>query len=61
MPNTRHVQTFTAALPVAAAVLIGLLALVYALSGDNFLLNILAVSFLYAGLSMSWNIIGGFG
>ncbi|MGE0230525.1 MAG: branched-chain amino acid ABC transporter permease [Flavobacteriaceae bacterium] len=61
MPNTRHVQTFSAALPVAAAVLIGLLALVYALSGDNFLLNILAVSFLYAGLSMSWNIIGGFG
>lgn len=29
--------------------------------GDNFALNILATTFLFAGLAVAWNIIGGFG
>ena len=30
-------------------------------AGDNFLLSILATTFLFAGLSTAWNIVGGFG
>jgi branched-chain amino acid transport system permease protein len=38
------------------------LGLVVALSsGDTFTLNMLAFTFLFAGLATAWNIIGGFG
>ena len=55
------VPTFLTELPRAALVM-GLLAgLIYAVSGDSFTLNILATTFLFAGLASAWNIIGGFG
>jgi len=48
-------------LPGLAALLLGFVALAFVLRGDNFTLNMLAATFLYAGLSTSWNIIGGLG
>lgn len=38
-----------------------LLVPVLALSGSNYWLNILAYAFLFGGLALAWNIIGGFG
>jgi branched-chain amino acid transport system permease protein len=55
------VKTFASELPLALLVLVALLGLVYAFSGDTFTLNILATTFLFAGLASAWNIIGGFG
>jgi branched-chain amino acid transport system permease protein len=55
------VPTFVQELPRAVLVL-GLLAGLIALfSGNSFALNILATTFLFAGLASAWNIIGGFG
>ncbi len=48
-------------LPRLAAVLLALCALVYSQLGDTFALNILATTFLFAGLASAWNLIGGFG
>jgi len=48
-------------LPVLAAVVAGLAGLVMFYSGDSFAQNILALTFLFAALSTSWNIIGGLG
>ena len=56
-----RIATFPQELPRAALVLGGLAALVYAVSGDSFTLNILSTTFLFAGLASAWNIIGGFG
>ena len=44
---------------LAVAAVLG--ALVLGSSGNNFNLSILATTFLFAGLALSWNIIGGFG
>ena len=48
-------------LPFAGAVAAALALVVAASSGDTFLLNMLAFTFLYAGFATAWNIIGGFG
>jgi branched-chain amino acid transport system permease protein len=48
-------------LPLAAGVAAALAGLIAASSGDTFLLNMLAFTFLYAGFATAWNIIGGFG
>lgn len=48
-------------LPLAGGVAIALAALIAVSSGDTFLLNMLAFTFLYAGFATAWNIIGGFG
>ena len=55
------IRTFARELPGNVAALAALLALVWALSGDSFTLNILATTFLFAGLATAWNIIGGLG
>jgi branched-chain amino acid transport system permease protein len=56
-----RIRTFTQELPLLALVVgLGCL-LTYALSGDNFSLNILATTFLFAGLASAWNLIGGYG
>ncbi len=55
------VRTFAQELPRLALVLGLLCALTYALSGDTFSLNILATTFLFAGLASAWNLIGGYG
>lgn len=47
--------------PLLGAVLLALLALVWAFAGDSFALNILATAFLFAGIATAWNIIGGLG
>ncbi len=44
-----------------AVVAAALLAVAWLYRGDPFVLNILAYTFLFAALSQSWNIIGGFG
>ena len=55
------VRTFAGELPLALLVL-GLLAgLIFVMSGDNFALNMLATTLLFAGLASAWNVIGGFG
>ena len=56
-----RVRTLRQELPAGAAVLAALLALIFAFSGDSFTLNILAGTFLFAGLATAWNIIGGLG
>ena len=60
-PRRPRLRTFWRELPVTLFVLIALGALVAFFLGDSFTLNILAATFLYAGLATSWNIIGGFG
>lgn len=55
------IRTIRHELPVVAAVLVALTALLFAEAGDNFTVNILAATFLFAGLATSWNIIGGLG
>ena len=58
----RHgIQTLTGAAPGGLAVLAGLAALLLIFSGNSFALNILALTFLFAGLATAWNIIGGLG
>ena len=55
------VRTFARELPVNLAVLAALGALILVFARDSFTLNILAGSFLFAGLATAWNIIGGLG
>jgi branched-chain amino acid transport system permease protein len=55
------VRCFAAELPVLAVAAAALGGLVLLGARDNFALNILATTFLMAGLATSWNIIGGFG
>ena len=47
--------------PVVAAIGAVLSVLVWWNGADNFTLNILATTFLFAGLATAWNIIGGYG
>jgi branched-chain amino acid transport system permease protein len=61
IPAFAHVRTVRHELPVTAAILAALTILVMGLSGDSFSLNILASTFLFAGLATAWNIIGGLG
>jgi branched-chain amino acid transport system permease protein len=60
-PPGAHIRTLKHELPVTAAVVAAMAALVVAFSGDSFSLNILATTFLFAGLATAWNIIGGLG
>lgn len=55
------VRTLSSELPWLASAVVGLCALLLVNRGDPFVLNILATTFLMAGLATSWNIIGGFG
>ena len=56
-----RVKTFVQEMPLLALVVAALCALTYTQSGDTFSLNILATTFLFAGLASGWNLIGGFG
>lgn len=58
MTGVRH---FRQELLPIALVTAALAAAVMLSAGDNFLLSILATTFLFAGLSTAWNIVGGFG
>ncbi len=55
------VATLTGAVPGGVIVLLALVALILLYSGNSFALNILALTFLFAGLATAWNIIGGLG
>ena len=55
------IATLRSELPKFALVLGGLGALLALNAGDAFTLNILATTFLFAGLATAWNIIGGYG
>lgn len=61
MPARPRIATALTEAPWLALVLAGLLAVVFAASGDRVVLNGLAHAFLFAGLATAWNIIGGFG
>jgi branched-chain amino acid transport system permease protein len=61
MPPGARIRTLKHELPVTAGVLVAMAALVVVFSGDSFSLNILATTFLFAGLATAWNIIGGLG
>ena len=56
-----RIRTFGRELPITVLVLAAMLALLFAESGDSFTVNILAGTFLFAGLATAWNIIGGLG
>jgi branched-chain amino acid transport system permease protein len=55
------VQSFRTELPRLAAVIAALAVLIGVNISDSFTLNMLAFTFLFAGLATAWNIIGGFG
>ena len=55
------VPTLLSELPLLALIVTGLAGLLVVNAGDSFTLNILATTFLFAGLSTAWNIIGGYG
>lgn len=61
VPRRTPVATLTSEFPYLAAVLILLIGLIFAFSGSSFALNILATTFLFAGLATAWNVIGGLG
>jgi branched-chain amino acid transport system permease protein len=56
-----QVRMFRHEVPPLALITVALGALVLVNAGDNFVLSILATTFLFAGLATAWNIIGGFG
>ena len=58
---TPGITTFGYELVRIAIVALALVALAWFYSGTPFILNILAYTFLFAGLATSWNIIGGYG
>jgi branched-chain amino acid transport system permease protein len=55
------IRGFWGELPITLAVVLAIGLLMLSQMGDNFSLNILAFTFLFAGLATSWNIIGGLG
>ena len=57
----RGITTVRTELVRIAVISAALLAVCWLYAGDPFILNILAYTFLFALLSVSWNIIGGFG
>ena len=59
--TNRKIRTLRREVPTTCALLAALLALLLAESGDSFTVNILAGTFLFAGLATAWNIIGGLG
>lgn len=56
-----EVTTFATEAMRICAIMLVLLGLAWFYAKDPFILNILAYTFLFAALSSSWNIIGGFG
>ena len=58
---SRRISSVSRELLRSALGLAILLVPVLALSGSNYWLNILAYAFLFGGLALAWNIIGGFG
>lgn len=56
-----EIRSFRHEAPLLALTAAAMGALVLMNGGDNFSLNILATTFLFAGLATAWNIIGGFG
>ena len=57
----RRVRTINSELPGLAAVISALSLVIFMLAGDSFDVNMLAVALLFAGLGVSWNIVGGLG
>jgi branched-chain amino acid transport system permease protein len=55
------VATFRSEMPRLLGILAALGAVIAWSMGDTFTLNLLALTFLFAGLATAWNIIGGFG
>lgn len=60
-PKKKRVATLVDEVPYVLAAIVLLFGLVFAFSGSSFYLNILATTFLFAGLAAAWNIIGGLG
>ena len=60
-PDGIAIRTFWNELPLVIGALVVLSALVLIFAHDTFALNILATTFLFAGLATAWNIIGGLG
>lgn len=56
-----RIRTVRSEMPAFAIVVAALGALIFFVSNDSFVVNIVAVTLLFAGLSVSWNIIGGLG
>ncbi|HEV7414727.1 MAG TPA: hypothetical protein VGN98_01115, partial [Tianweitania sediminis] len=52
------ITTFNTELLRIAGIAVALLAVTWFYSGDPFILNIMAQTFLFAAVSLSWNIIG---
>jgi branched-chain amino acid transport system permease protein len=61
MPARPRIATALSQLPLLMLMLAALGALVFAAGGDRVALNMLAYTFLFAGLATAWNIIGGYG
>ena len=59
--KTPGITTFATEAVRIGAITVALLALAWFYAGDSFILNILAYTFLFAAVSLGWNIIGGFG
>lgn len=55
------IATLASEAPRIGLVVLGLVGLTWFYSSDPFVLNIIAYTFLFAGLATSWNIIGGYG
>lgn len=58
-PAWGRVRTVSSELPGLAAVIAGLGLIIFALVDDPFGANMLAIALLFAGLAVSWNIVGG--
>lgn len=56
-----RIATVTSELPRLAIILAALAVPPAVFSGDPFVLNIIAYTYLFAGLATAWNIIGGYG
>src|ERR1700752_4118421 len=56
-----EVTTLRQEMPRLALIIAALGALLGWSSGDTFTLNLLALTFLFAGLATAWNVIGGLG
>jgi branched-chain amino acid transport system permease protein len=57
----KRVRTITSEVPGLAAVIAVLGFAIFMLADDSFGVNMLAVALLFAGLGVSWNIVGGLG
>lgn len=59
--DAKRVTTLTNEVPYILGAMILMVGLIFAFTGSSFALNILATTFLFAGLATAWNIIGGLG